>query len=210
VAVASAVQLAVSFPPRRVTVSVRPERPAVGQEARLLCSADSSSPGTQLVWWLGEEQVAAGGPPLQREGDWGGAITEVELRVPVTEAHITAVFRCEAKHKETSKTLHNVTTIAVQCKASEEHCRAVYCTLLPPDKPRFTEGPREVSLEAGGSREVRLPAQASPPVSAYEWVRKGGAAVPEGPGAGPGVAAGGSTLHLREVTRGDAGTYILR
>ena len=35
--------------------------------------------------------------------------------MPVSEAHIAGVFKCEAKHAETSKNLFNVTKIDVQC-----------------------------------------------------------------------------------------------
>lgn len=37
------------------------------------------------------------------------------LSLPVSEAHIAGVFKCEAKHAETSKSLFNVTKIDVQC-----------------------------------------------------------------------------------------------
>lgn len=33
----------------------------------------------------------------------------------MSEAHIAGVFKCEAKHAETSKSLFNVTKIDVQC-----------------------------------------------------------------------------------------------
>ena len=37
------------------------------------------------------------------------------LSLPVSEAHIAGVFKCESKHAETSKSLFNVTKIDVQC-----------------------------------------------------------------------------------------------
>ena len=37
------------------------------------------------------------------------------LSLPVSEGHIAGVFKCQAKHAETSKSLFNVTKIDVQC-----------------------------------------------------------------------------------------------
>ena len=45
------------------------------------------------------------------DGDYKQAV----LSLPVSEAHIAGVFKCESKHAETSKSLFNVTKIDVQC-----------------------------------------------------------------------------------------------
>ena len=63
-AVLSQVQLAVSYPPRLVKITVTPKNPEVGELATLTCRSDASSPTSQLVWWLADKQVQHP-PPLK-------------------------------------------------------------------------------------------------------------------------------------------------
>jgi len=201
VAVGSSVRLAVAFPPKNLHIRVTPDHPKVGVEATLTCEAGPANPPPKLTWFVAGQQVVAAGEGVEESEEGGGSIAQAVLSLPVSEAHIAGVFKCEAKHAETSKSLFNVTKIDVQYK------------------PRFREAaPRELRLEANSSRLLRLPATANPPISDFSWLRKGGGPVAslkgslreEDSGLKRGVVADGDTLHLREVRESDAGTYVLR
>ena len=92
----------------------------------------------------------------------------------MTEEHIAGLFKCEAKHAATSKSLFNVTKIDVQCNHFHHggECDSVvtmitlmmiisinnYLTIYA-DPPQFRDtAPRELRLEANSSRLLRLPA----------------------------------------------------
>ena len=110
--------LKVSFPPRRVKVEVEPKNPIVGKPAVLKCLTDSSNPNTEILWWYNGEQIH--GSDLQTKvGKFGGTISSSLLQIDVTEAHINAEYKCEARHVATSKSVSNTTKIGVQCEYSE-------------------------------------------------------------------------------------------
>ena len=109
------------------------------------------------------------------------------LSLAVTEEHIAGLFKCEAKHAATSKSLFNVTKIDVQCNHFHHggECDSVvtmiiliiviiliiiydhiddcdyfnnYLTIYA-DPPQFRDSaPRELRIEANSSRLLRLPA----------------------------------------------------
>jgi len=201
VAVASSVRMAVAFPPRNLFIHVAPDRPKVGVEVTLSCRAGPANPPPKLTWFVAGQQVLAAGEGVEDAEQGGGAIAQAVLSLPVSEAHIAGVFKCESKHAETSKSLFNVTKIDVQYK------------------PRFRDSaPRELRLERNSSRLLSLPATANPPISDFSWLRKGGGPVAslgkrqeeEESSLKRGVVADGDSLHLREVRESDAGTYVLR
>ena len=117
------VVLKVSFPPRRVKVGVNPESPTEGSQAVLKCLTDSSSPNTEIIWWYNGEQIPSSDLET-RVGKFGGSITSSLLQIDVTEAHINAEYKCEARHAATSKSVSNTTKIGVQCEYSE--CQFIY------------------------------------------------------------------------------------
>ena len=112
------VALKVSFPPRRVKVEVEPESPIVGKPAVLKCLTDSSNPDTQILWWYNGEQIH-GSDSQTKVGIFGGSISSSLLHIDVTEAHINAEYKCEARHAATSKSISNTTKIGVQCEYSQ-------------------------------------------------------------------------------------------
>merc|ERR1719264_2145293 len=194
-AVGSSVRFAVAFAPKNLHIRVSPEHPKVGEEATLTCQAGPANPPPTLTWFIAGQQVVAAGEGVEDAEEGGGSIAQAVLSLPVSEGHIAGVFKCQAKHAETSKSLFNVTKIDVQYK------------------PRFREAAtRELRLEANSSRLLRLPATANPQISDFSWLRKGGGPVAslEERALKRGVVADGDTLHLREVREGDAGTYVLR
>ena len=109
------VALKVSFPPTRVKVEVEPESPIEGNPAVLKCLTDSSNPDVEILWWHNGELVA-GSDSQTKAGKFGGSMTSSLLQIDVTEAHINSVYKCEARHAVTSKSVSNTTKIAVQCE----------------------------------------------------------------------------------------------
>jgi hypothetical protein len=144
VAVGSSVRIQVAFPPKNLQIRVTPEHPKVGVEATLTCEAGPANPPPKLTWFIAGQQVVAAGEGVEDAEEGGGSVAQAVLSLPVSEGHIAGVFKCEAKHAETSKSLFNVTKIDVQYK------------------PRFREAAtRELRLEANSSRLLRLPATVS-------------------------------------------------
>ena len=114
--VVKSVQLAVSFPPRTVEIEVEPESPVQDSQAVLRCRTDSSSPGVSITWYR-DNQIMPGDPPVTtQEGASGGVISSSWISTKVTEEDINSRYRCEASHKETSKSISNTTQIPVQCE----------------------------------------------------------------------------------------------
>merc|ERR1719192_555026 len=199
VAVGSSVRLAVAFAPRQLHIHVAPDHPKVGVEATLTCRSSPANPPPKLTWFIAGQQVVTAGEGVEDAEEGGGSLAQAVLSLAVTEEHIAGLFKCEAKHAATSKSLFNVTKIDVQYP------------------PQFRDSaPRELRIEANSSRLLRLPANANPPISDFSWLRMGGGPVhdlgeqQEKKGAKRRVVAEGDTLHLQRVTESDAGTYVLR
>ena len=103
--VIKSVQMAVSFPPRRVEIEVEPESPVAGSRAVLRCRTDSSSPGVAITWYRDNHLLSGAERPVTSEGQFGGVITTSWISTQVTEDHISSQYRCEANHPETSNTI---------------------------------------------------------------------------------------------------------
>ena len=50
------------------------------------------------------------------EGENGGFVTTNMIQVDVETDHVGAVFRCEANHNATGKSVHNAVRLNVKCK----------------------------------------------------------------------------------------------
>ena len=112
----------VSFPPSRVEVKVETESPNVGNPAVLKCLTDSSNPNAEILWWYNGERIP-GSDSQTKVGKFGGSISSSVLQIDVTEAHINAEYKCEARHAATSKSVSNTTKLGVQCEYSECQCK---------------------------------------------------------------------------------------
>ena len=113
--VIKSLQLAVSFPPRRVEIEVEPESPVVGSQAVLTCRTDSSSPGVSITWYRDNQTISEAAPVRTEEGQFGGVISTSRISTKVTEDHINSRYRCEASQPDTSHSVSNTSNIAVQC-----------------------------------------------------------------------------------------------
>lgn len=187
------VALKVSFPPTRVKVEVEPESPIEGNPAVLKCLTDSSSPDVEILWWHNGELVA-GSESQTKAGKFGGSMTSSLLQIDVTEAHINSVYKCEARHTATSKSVSNTTKIAVQYK------------------PQFIDAPKEIDIEVNSSRIFNINAKGNPEILKYSWIKKGGTEIPSlnNSPLQRGIAASGHSLHLNKIQVEDTGTYIVR
>ena len=87
--------------------------------AVLTCSASSAAPAPQLLWFRGATQLpdtARRGDTRTAPGEHGGVLSWSAVEVAVTEADVTAEYRCEARHPHSSATVSNTSSIAVQCE----------------------------------------------------------------------------------------------
>ena len=105
-----------SFPPTKVEIEVEPRDPVVGAVASLKCKSDSSSPQVKMVWYRNNEFLSGAADTRTGTGNYGGVMTSSAIQTKVTEKDINAVYKCEARHVATSKSISNSTKISVQCK----------------------------------------------------------------------------------------------
>ena len=112
------VQLKVNFPPTKVEIEVEPENPVAGSVASLKCKADSANPQVKIVWYRNNEFLSGSGSDdtVTVSGQFGGVVTSSIIQTDVSDADINSVYKCEARHAETSNTISNTSKIGVQCE----------------------------------------------------------------------------------------------
>ena len=113
--VTRSVQLQVTFPASKVEIEVEPQHPVEGSAATLRCTTDSSFPESQIVWYRDNERLK-GERSSSKSSQFGGVSTSSVIRTMVTEDNIHSVYRCEARHQPTSKTVSGKIKISAQCK----------------------------------------------------------------------------------------------
>lgn len=95
---------------------MEPHNPVVGTVASLKCKSDSSSPQVKMVWYRNNEFLSGAADTRTGSGNYGGVMTTSAIKTKVTERDINAVYKCEARHGPTSRSVSNSTKISVQCK----------------------------------------------------------------------------------------------
>ena len=113
--VTKSVQLFVTFPPTKVEIESEPRHPVEGSTAMLRCTSDSSLPQVEMIWYR-DNEIMDGGETGTLPSNFGGVVTSSVIRVAVTEDNIHSIYKCEARHKQTAKSVFGTLKIEAQCK----------------------------------------------------------------------------------------------
>lgn len=69
-----------------------------------------------MVWYRNNEFLSGAADTRTGNGNYGGVMTSSAIQTKVTERDINAVYKCEARHGATSRSISNSTKISVQCE----------------------------------------------------------------------------------------------
>jgi len=147
------VTLSVDFPPNFVNVTSDKNEPKEGELTTLKCVTDSSKPAAMISWWYNGTKLNAT-DTLIKAGKFGGSKTTSMLQINVTVEHVDAIFRCEAKHKETGSSVHNAIKLKVHYK------------------PQFIDVKDKYEVEVGGSKILEIKSMAHPVPTKWVWKKK--------------------------------------
>ena len=114
----SKINLHVQFKPSTVLISVDPATPQAGNKATLTCKSDSSNPTASIVWRKtnSKDFIFHGINEEPVPGEFGGNCTTNRLEINVTAELDGSVYICEATNEELRESVHNATTLRVNCK----------------------------------------------------------------------------------------------
>ncbi|XP_035704569.1 nephrin isoform X2 [Folsomia candida] len=143
----------VLFPPRTVSINVKPKKLKEGERAYLTCESSSSNPPAKVVWQRNGIHIPAH-TNSTKDGVYGGKKTVTTLELNLTSELDNVAYTCQATNSAIKKSVHDGVTLQV-----------LY-------KPKFIDSPGEkVSVVEGEAAVVMVKAKANPDQIKYKWSR---------------------------------------
>ena len=128
-------------PPNKVSIKLTPKQPIAGTQLEILCETGSSNPQSMITWWR-DGFMLTGHQDGIHDGLFGGKITRNILRLNVSSQDDGTVITCQgmcyicclvfrrqnfmiqflfalkAKNQVLQQSVHDATTLNIQCKSS--------------------------------------------------------------------------------------------